>query len=110
MKACNLWKKMQGIIDVFIRLSSVEDFVEIQLFTVMMYDVTSRQKQCMRVEEYSTLKRIEVWRIFHQPKEALRKHLRRAMLQTRVRKQCLELQPDIPKATNWGVEIIKFGM
>ncbi|CAG9823856.1 unnamed protein product [Phaedon cochleariae] len=106
-RAWNVWGKMQEMTDVFIRLSSTdiiteEDFDKIQLFTVMMYDVTSQTEtvnECRRV--LYTQKNRSVENI--PPTEgALRQHLRRAMLQSRIWIKCLELQPYIPNATNWG--------
>lgn len=67
-----------------------------------MYDVTSETEtvnECRRI--LFTQKNRNVENI-PPTEEALRQHLKRAMLQSRIWRQCLQLQPELPNATSWG--------
>ncbi|KAG5863975.1 hypothetical protein JTB14_000528 [Gonioctena quinquepunctata] len=79
MKAWNVWKKMQGITNEFIRLSSAdivieEDFLEIQLPTLLIHDITSQiepMNKCGR-------KRIEIYQM--QPTGGRNRQIRNVMI------------------------------
>lgn len=106
-RAWNVWMKMPDITQVFNNLSNSmeiqdEDFQMIEWFTVLMYDTTSTTRSVNECRRILFTKRNRSIENIPPTADALKLHVKRAILQTMIWKQCLQREMEIPPFTSFG--------